>query len=268
MRAGGTHNWTGSPDQKAEVVAAYKAGESIRRLAERLHVSARYIIAALDEADVPRRHQGKTPLLGEDTVDQLVAGYADGLTLPQLAARFGIGNHVTVRSYLVRRGVELRPPGVSRFWTDERRREAVRRYAGGESQKQIATSLGCSQGALSNVLREAGVVTRGPVRKGRDHPSWNGGRSITGEGYVRVKRDPADAHLITPSSNGYVLEHRLVMARKLGRPLKRSETVHHKNGDKADNAEGNLQLRSGQHGTGVAAVCLDCGSRNVGHTDL
>lgn len=32
-----------------------------------------------------------------------------------------------------------------------------------------------------------------------------------------------------------VLEHRKVMEEYLGRPLTRSEIVHHKNGDKADN---------------------------------
>ena len=42
--------------------------------------------------------------------------------------------------------------------------------------------------------------------------------------------------------NGYVLAHRLAMAKALGRPLTKAETVHHRNGDKLDNWRKNLEL--------------------------
>lgn len=63
--------------------------------------------------------------------------------------------------------------------------------------------------------------------------------------------------------NGWVFQHRLVMARALGRSLTKTETVHHINGNRQDNRVENLQLRSGSHGRGQVACCGDCGSSRI-----
>jgi len=45
-------------------------------------------------------------------------------------------------------------------------------------------------------------------------------------------------------------EHSMVMERILGRPLLPTETVHHRNGQRADNSPENLELWDSRHGKG------------------
>jgi hypothetical protein len=47
--------------------------------------------------------------------------------------------------------------------------------------------------------------------------------------------------------HGWILEHRLVMARSLGRALTPSEVVHHRNGVKGDNSLDNLEVMDVSH---------------------
>jgi hypothetical protein len=141
------------------------------------------------------------------------------------------------------------------------------RYDAGESQASIATDLGVCQATIGRRLNRMGVRTRhSSRRRGADNHNWKGGRTLTEEGYVLVPCPPEFQEMA--NYFGYVREHRLEMAKHLGRPLRADETVHHINDDHQDNDITNLQLRIGRHGKGAAFMCMDCGSTNVAGVQL
>jgi hypothetical protein len=88
-------------------------------------------------------------------------------------------------------------------------------------RKGITQSCGCRQREI--------VSKRGPA-----HWHYRGGKSHDANGYVTI------------TSKGHVgtgrREHRVVMERYLKRSLNRDEIVHHRDGDKTNNAIENLEV--------------------------
>ena len=84
--------------------------------------------------------------------------------------------------------------------------------------------------------------------QGEKANNWRGGRRLGTNGYI-YEWVPEDHHFAKEMRDcrGTILEHRLVMAEKLGRPLKHNEHVHHRNGNKTDNHLDNLELIAPQH---------------------
>jgi len=72
--------------------------------------------------------------------------------------------------------------------------------------------------------------------------TWTGGRKKNVEGYILVKLPSNHSMFVMANCDGYVLEHRLVIALAISRPLKSDEIVHHRNGVKNDNRLENLEL--------------------------
>src|SRR3990167_3469710 len=84
-----------------------------------------------------------------------------------------------------------------------------------------------------------GMTRPAPVLPGSLNGHWKGGVHQRKDGYITIRKG-----VISKISKGgrYILQHRIVMEKHLGRALLRSEIVHHKNGNKVDNRIENLEL--------------------------
>lgn len=86
--------------------------------------------------------------------------------------------------------------------------------------------------------------TRAP-QLGEKNPAWKGGVTLRRRrgNYVSVKYVRCPPHLKSMArTDGYVMEHRLVMAEWIGRPLLRVECVHHVDHAPLNNPRTNLEL--------------------------
>lgn len=171
--------------------------------------------------------------------------------ITNMAKRYGHGEY----SSRVKGGIR----GIN---TDSLNPKIEELHAQNLSQAEIANEVGISQPVVSRVLRQLGLKPNNPIRVNRGSESnfWKGGVVENGSGYRMILSNEFPSMQI---KTGYILEHRLVMARYLGRPLEKHETVHHIDGNRVNNNITNLQLRIGNHGAGGTYHCADCGSLRI-----
>jgi transposase/uncharacterized protein (DUF1330 family) len=215
--------------------------------------------------------------------------YEAGMGAPEIGRKLGIGT-TSVYRVLTKAGISPRSLIASRqrnrigLFTPEQDREIAALYREKKmSLTQLAAKYNCCVAAIRNSLRREKVVLNRPGREAkkkekvvaptgkpwsRTRPKNYGHGSITDKGYRVVRVDVDDPMRRMAQVNGYIAEHRLIMARYLGRSLRPNETVHHINGNRTDNRVANLQLLSGKHCMGTIPVCAKCGSHDIIYEEI
>jgi HNH endonuclease len=146
--------------------------------------------------------------------------------------------------------------------------EVLHLWDAGWATGRIAEELGSWSSTVKSIVINSGRTWVNRHQQER-HYAWKGARHVDNQGYVVISLLPDDPFM--PMARGRhrrVLEHRLVMAKHLGRLLMPTETVHHIDGDRANNSIENLQLRQGSHGAGILMMCNSCGSHDVSAAPL
>lgn len=259
-----------NPVTDDEILSAYARERVVKKVAAVLGIAATTAHRVLARHGVDASHglleyRRQARIFGDAEAAAIRSRYEAGETVAAILADVG-GSYDSLKRAIKRAGGTLRenPAQLAKPGEVERVR---RMYESGISQQELSIRLGRSQTFISRLMKKHGIQSRGN-RGGAGHSHWRGGEFVRPDGYRAVMVDATDPLAAMRDRAGYVLEHRLVMARHLGRALAPQETVHHVNGTRTDNRIENLQLRQGKHGKGVVMRCRACGSHDIESTRI
>lgn len=249
--------------EEEEIAIKYSSGIPSTVLAKEYDVSVATILFSIKRRNIEIMSMSDRNILLPDKKEiEIKNSYENGLEINELEKKFNV--HIwTIRRILEKHGVRLRPRPRKFNPSIEEKNDIVVKYINRFSMRKLAEEYNTWLGRIRDVLIENGVNIRTDDMTGENNSSWKGGRKISKHGYVHVWLSENDEFVAMKDANGYVLEHRLIMAKNLRRILEKYETVHHINGNRQDNRIENLQLRKGNHGQGQVNCCLDCGSHNI-----
>jgi hypothetical protein len=198
--------------------------------------------------------------------DEFKAAMADYYLAPhscvETAKHFGMSK-TGARKILAKLGI-LRPHFSFPDGVEE---QILRLWDEGVTLAKIERELKVDAQKVAKYLKRRGIEKL-KRNAGPNHPNWTGGRSVDRGGYVKIWIPSDSPYFGWAGKRNDVAEHRLVMAKHLGRPLLESETVHHIDGNTMNNTIENLELHQGKHGRGAIMCCLECGSKRVGFAPL
>lgn len=112
----------------------------------------------------------------------------------------------------------------------------------------------CLFGNWNNFIKASGYTPR--VSEISINARLNSIKSRTGKkgGNNKGGRYINNGYVLIWTGDKYEAEHRLSMSKIIGRPLNEFESVHHKNGNRSDNSECNLELWSRYQPSGQRAI--------------
>lgn len=140
---------------------------------------------------------------------------------------------------------------IERNWSSQETKLLMELYPN-RSNSELANIFGRPISSIEHKASRLGLrktkeyisQTWSKVRKGEKACNWKGGKKRNKKGYILLK---VENHPYSDKQS-YIMEHRLIMEKKIGRYLRPDEIVHHKNGIKDDNRIENLEIMEiGEH---------------------
>jgi len=256
-----------------QVIEAYERLGAGLKVAAALGIAEPTVYAVLARNGIERkglaRHYEASRKLRDTDAPAIIAAYDARIPIAEIEERFGVSS-LTLRRFLDKHYPDrvrekAKAPKRKPLISAATQATILRLDDEGLAYAKIAEIAGCAEATVIRFIHiHHPDRKRARYRRRETSPAWKGGR-VVHRGYIYLRADRDDPLAVAMASKeGYVLEHRLVMARRLGRPLRKNETVHHIDGNTQNNADANLQLRQGRHGKHVVLCCRDCGSSNIG----
>jgi uncharacterized protein (DUF433 family) len=154
--------------QKRTFIREYRAGSTVEQIAARHSITEYRIRDVLLAEGEPRGKPGPPPkvALTAQQVEQVLARYAAGEPVHEIAKRFGItANRVWREARLA--GAAVRPTKRAPVLTDQQAMEVAAAYRAGTRVQDLAQQYGVSRTAIYGALRRQGA----PVGARRGRPS-------------------------------------------------------------------------------------------------
>lgn len=239
------------------IVKLYDNGETTENIRKLFHLSAPKILRVLKAAGVKVRGCG-THVISPKQEREILRLWNNGkITQVALAAKYKCSMEPIKRVLAEADGKgsleKKRKMGELAREARAQKDIILTLYREGMNMLQVAKHLGINHRYVWEIVTQSGLQRPYRPPSGADHRWFNGGRMINGQGYVSVLLPKDDPFAAMRNNRGRVLEHRLVVARRLGRPLFPYEKIHHKDGNKQNNDDSNLELWEKSHGEGQRA---------------
>lgn len=202
---------------------------SERAIAERFSVNRGTVVGRMRRAGItPRIHRKSPP---DEVLIRLLSDPTK--TRKQLKTELGISIS-TLSAHVTRLGMGRR---IRKLDDDQKVRELYleKKLCGKEIAKEMDTSPTTVHRHISKlgIGRSFSEAQQNYFSRTPKRPTYNG--------YILTKKAPTNPRA---RADGYLFEHVLVAEKKLGRPLRKEEIVHHIDHVKGNNAPSNLYIFS------------------------
>lgn len=173
--------------------------------------------------------------------------HREGMTIKKMCPIVGCKSDITMAKILHQHGIDTNNNKRMAFQkrggrTDEEFKEflTVQYQDKKRSMASIAKELGISWVIVSRYLDKYNIPKRTKSQQqSRERASnWKGGRHKASNGYIEIKVEGYPRL----NKRGYVYEHQYVAEKKIGRPLRENEVVHHIDRNKTNNHPDNLMV--------------------------